>query len=354
MSAVLLSKNDSTQMGKDSLNNSKKFNLIDQLFIPHTAVVEAIERIEQCFEVSANALEPVCMMLIGESRTGKTRVFEFITSRHPKRRCDEGLIVPVLKVTTPSNPTVKGLAEVLLRQLGDPLPGKGTETNMTSRLITLLQAAKVRMTIVDEFQHFYDKQSNKVMHHVADWLKTVIDESKVSLIVGGLPSCQTVINQNEQLAGRFLGQIRMPRFNWLDDNDRDEFIGILSAFQQALPDYHLPDLTSDEMAFRFYCATGGLIGYLVKILRQALWNAVFSGNRIMDLKALKIAHQKAVYTDSSVKLIAAFDHGFTTIVTDELLANVSSVGLPKAPPVKSRGRSRIPNEQLTTGDVLRT
>ena len=198
MSAVLSSKNDSTQLYENKLNNSKKFNLIDHLFIPHTAVEEAIERIEQCLEISANAVEPVCMLVIGESRTGKTRVFEFITSKYPKRRCDDGLIVPVLKVTTPSNPTVKGLAEVLLRQLGDPLPGKGTETNMTTRLVTLLQATKVRMVIVDEFQHFYDKQSNKVMHHVADWLKNVIDESKVSLIVGGLPSCQIVINQNEQ------------------------------------------------------------------------------------------------------------------------------------------------------------
>jgi len=79
--------------------------------------------------------------------------------------------------------------------------------------------------MIDEFQHFQDKGSRRIMHHVADWLKILVDDSKVALVVAGLSSCGAVISQNEQLAGRFLSPILMPRFDWKIDNHREEFVG---------------------------------------------------------------------------------------------------------------------------------
>lgn len=327
-------------------------NIVDQILVPHTAVEKAINRIMRCFFTAKDSQEPVCISVIGPSRTGKTRVFNFIVSQNPRYRLDDGLIVPILKVTTPSNPTVKGLAEVLLHNLGDPTPSKGTEVNMTTRLINLLEKAQTRMIIVDEFQHFYDKQSHKVMHHVADWLKTVIDDSKVALVVGGLPTCQAVLNQNEQLSGRFLGQVVMPRFDWENDDSRMEFIGILEAFQKMLMEYEMPKLDTDEMAFRFYCASGGLIGYVVKILRQAIWNAIFEDTKVISLESLKIAYQESVYVDeSSNGLPPAFDRGFITQATKDLLERVKMIGV-KSPELQPIRRSKKSDENLTVNQVV--
>lgn len=344
--------NPCMQVGVEHTFDNGIKNIVDQILVPHTAVENAINRITRCFITAKGSQEPVCISVIGPSRTGKTRVFNYIESKNPRYRLDDGLIVPILKVTTPSNPTVKGLAEVLLHKLGDPTPGKGTEVNMTSRLIKLLEKVQTRMIIVDEFQHFYDKQSHKVMHHVADWLKTVIDDSKVSLVVGGLPTCQAVLNQNEQLSGRFLGQLVMPRFDWENDDSRTEFIGILEAFQGMLTDYEMPKLDSDEMAFRFYCATGGLIGYIVKILRQAIWNAMFEETKVISLDSLKIAYQESVYVDESSKgLLPVFDRGFITKATTDLLERVKMIGV-KAPEIELVRRSKKSSEKLTTNQVL--
>ena len=245
-------------------------NIIDTTLVPHTAFEEATRRIEQCFKY-ADGVEPVCMALVGESRTGKSRTLEECYINHPRIRTHEGLEVPILSVTTPSKPTVKGLAELMLQLIEDPKFTVGTENTKTIRLRTLMRNAGTKMVMIDEFQHFYDKGSHKVMHHVADWLKILVDDSRVALVVSGLPSCQAVLEQNEQLVGRFLSPIFMPRFDWRNDHYREEFIAILSAFYDSLAEhFDLPMLDQPNMSFRCYCGTGGLIGYLTKFLRQAV------------------------------------------------------------------------------------
>jgi hypothetical protein len=187
------------------------------------------------------------------------------------------------------------------------------------------------MIMLDEFQHFYDKQSHKVMHHVSDWLKLLSDESNKSMVVSGLPSCQAVINQNEQLSGRFLSPIYMPRFAWDDDTLREQFISILEAFQEGLPKFSMPDFGEDEMAFRFYCASGGLIGYVAKILRQAVWNATDCKTKVITLEDLAEAYQFSVYKDENEKKncpIMAFDRNFSTKVNEELLIRARIIGTP--------------------------
>ena len=132
-------------------------NLIDSTLIPHKAFLRAKESIEQCFEYSADATEPSCIAIPGESRTGKSRSLEEVCSDHQAYRTDAGLIVPILRVKAPSKPTVKSLAGLLLKALGDLHYEKGTENARTIRLQTLMRNTHTRMIMIDEFQHFYDK-----------------------------------------------------------------------------------------------------------------------------------------------------------------------------------------------------
>lgn len=304
------------------------YDIVSQILVPHTAMEAAIGRINQCFTAAQFSSEPVCIPLLGPSRSGKSRILECFESKHPRQRLDDGLHIPVLRVTTPSNPSAKGLAEVMLRAIGDPAPGKGTETNMTSRLATLISATRTKMIMIDEFQHFVDKKSNKVIHHAADWLKIVIDEAKVALVVAGLPSCQAVLNQNEQLAGRFMAPVSMPRFNWVDADSREEFKAIMGAFQEGLAPFSMPKLDSDEMSFRFYCATGGLIGYVAKILQQTIWDAVDTDCMILTIEDFARAYRISIYADeNSDDLPPAFDLTFSTQITETLLQRVNAIGI---------------------------
>jgi len=321
------------------MNNLR--HIVENTLVPHSAYIEASTRIAQCMKYSVDSPEAVCIALIGQSRTGKSRVLEEFCSQYMAVRTNEGLSIPILTVKTPSKPTVKGLVEIMLRAMGDPRCDSGTENAKTNRLKVLMKNAGTLMVIIDEFQHFYDKGLHAVMHHVADWLKILVDDTKCALVVAGLPSCSAVLDQNEQLAGRFFAPIILPRFNWENSDHREEFIGILGAFQDSIGQhFDIPRLDQDEMAFRCYCATGGLIGYLSYFLRHAVWNAIDANSKVISLKDLGVAQSASVWvSEGIVRGINPFSSKFQIASSAEHLLKAQEIGRP-SPPIPVR-RARV-------------
>lgn len=317
-------------------------NIVATTLIPHTAFQTATKRITQCCRYGGDSNEPVGIALIGESRTGKSRLLEECGATFPKVRDEEGINLPILIVSTPSKPTVKGLASEMLKAIGDPMHTSGTEISMTSRLSRLLKEIGTKMLIIDEFQHFYDKGTHQIMHHVADWLKILVDDTKVVLVVAGLPTCRQVIDQNEQLAGRFLAPLVMPRFDWSDTELREEFVAILEAFGESLSmHFDVPDMAAEEMAFRFYCATGGLMGYVTRLLRQMIWNALENNSRLIDLGKIEQAQHDCFWRLKDLPKIEAFSKSFKPEATDALLNVVAQIGTRQIPDPKGKGGLRM-------------
>lgn len=304
------------------------YSIIDQILIPHTLFVKYKRRVELLFGAAEFCEDPGGIVIIGPSRSGKTRLLQHFEGEHQRVRKADGMYIPILRITTPAKPTVRGLAQEFLRAIGDPRwRNKDTEQERTDRLKILLQQAGTRMILIDEFHHFFDKASQTIQHHVSDWLKILIDETKLALVVSGLPSCMSVINQNEQLRGRFTGVMEMPRFDWENQVSRLEFISILEAFQTALSSYEFPDMSSESVAFRIYCATGGLMGYVTKILRQAIWGAISMQTKVIGLADLAVAYEDAIWSDRFRSDFNPFDLRFDPTPNPLLLASAKEVGL---------------------------
>lgn len=325
--------------------------IVDSILVPHTAFEVGMQRLQQCVEyVHSGAREPACIAVEGESRAGKSRLLEAHMARFQRERLADGLRVPMLCAVVPSQPTVKGLAELLLQALGVPDWDKGTENVKTARLVKLMRSCGVAMLILDEFQHFYDKSSHRVQHHVADWLKNLVGETRVALTVCGLPTLRAVIEQNEQLAGRFAAPIHLPRFDWFNAEHRAEWVAILAAFAEGLArEFDLPPLDGDELALRSYCATGGLIGYLTKTLRQAVWNALDAQTRVITVADLRRAHETAVWSqDRFAHLPSPFDVDLPVYPAKDVIDQAKLVGtavlpapLPRTPRARGRGRGTV-------------
>ena len=329
-------------------------NIVDTILVPHTAFQESQKRLEQCFEYADGAAEPICLALVGESRTGKSRALEELTLRHPGRRLEDGLLTPVWRVRTPSKPTVKGFVDLLLIASHDPKSSVGTEQQKTARLIKLARECGVKLLLVDEFQHFYDKVSHKVSHYAADWLKGFVDETRIALVVAGLPSCLSVLHQNEQLAGRFLAPIVMPRFDWEQESHRAELLGILGAFQEALSQhFELPSCNNGDMGFRFWCATGGLMGYLTKTLRQAIWNALDAETTVITLEDLALAHDQAVWAKNApTDLPRPFARAFSVQPSSELIARIRQIGTKSVEDDSPKPRRSRKAKEINVSEVL--
>jgi len=319
---------------------SSTLTLVETTVVPHTAFVRAKEQLALSFRYAANQAEAQGIAIVGESGTGKTSVLDCFSEQYPSRREPDGRVVPILRATVPSNPTVKSLAGVMLDSLGADDSERGTENEKTKRLRVLMKNTGVVMVMLDEFQHFYDKGKRQIMYHVADWLKVLIDNARCTLVVAGLPVCRVVIEQNEQLERRFLSSLQMPRFDWNDAEHRAEFMGILEAFSSTLSSrFRIPELHSDSMAFRFYCATGGLMSLVSKLLRHAERKAESEGRLTMKLHDFHIAHMESIWRNGrSSGAPKPFEQTFNPEPTFEFLESVRSIGQASVQPVESSAR----------------
>lgn len=328
--------------------------LIERIVIPHTAFAEARQRIEQCFAFSTAKAEAEALAIVGQSGTGKTSVLRSFLSKHMPTRSEEGMQIPILYASVPPMPTVNSLAGVMLAALSAPDCERGTENEKSRRVRTLMKETGTRMVMIDEFQHFYDRGKRQIMLHVADWLKVLIDETRSTLVVAGLPSCRVVIDENEQLARRFLAPVQLPRFSWTDPRQRGEFISILEEYHRHIAkELDLPVLHSEEMAFRFYLATGGLMGYLSKLLRTAVRDAADRNRKSITLNDLDLAHARAIWFDVSLReQLKPFARGFRPEETVEALDRAGRIGSVADPPPNPERRARRRRTESISGALV--
>lgn len=217
----------------------KEMTLLERLYITNNVYVlyprlkEISAAISDCHHLSNLKDEPECLFLKGETGAGKTTILKSYAQNYPKSETSDGTIVPILEVTIPSPATVKSVVTKLLWELGDPAYDKGTISNQTIRLIGLIKDCRVSMVFLDEFQHFIDRDSAKVLKTVSDWLKNLILDTKVPVILIGLPEAEIVFQFNSQLSRRFANRHNLSPFSW-EDSGR-EFRTFLHAVEHSYP-----------------------------------------------------------------------------------------------------------------------
>ena len=91
---------------------------------------ELHEDIEECQELSKVADEPQCMSLEGPTGAGKTTLIKDYARQFPRDETGPATRIPVFYLETPSPVTVKGLAQKLLEELGDPAAHKGNHVSI--------------------------------------------------------------------------------------------------------------------------------------------------------------------------------------------------------------------------------
>lgn len=295
--------------------------------LPH--VRDAFEAIEECIEDAKHGCDNRGLVILGESGTGKTHVLKKILSGYPEIRTDTGVKKIIVYVRTGSKPTTKGLAEIILHAMGDPRSDKGSVTTKTNRIRKLIKDLGVMLIIVDEFQHFVDKSSAKVQMEVVDWLKVLIEDTGVGLVVAGVPYAEAAIKINDQQTRRFKSPNIMPQYNWNNTSDRSEFRGVLKAFEKTLPGFCFPDLSSTEMAFRFYCASSGLIGRVANIFKEVISVVLKDGRR----KQVCLADLEKAAKRANFSLPEGFEHVFSktfnVIPSEEVIDEIMQAGITK-------------------------
>src|SRR5271166_3595413 len=113
-------------------------SLVDRTLVSHAPFQAAVREIETCFEFALEASEPICVALIGPSRTGKSRVLDVCERQHPKVRREDGMYVPILRVYDAMEPvsactdqTARGTLHQ--HERGEARPNVQSAPNRTAR-----------------------------------------------------------------------------------------------------------------------------------------------------------------------------------------------------------------------------
>ena len=139
--------------------------------------------------------------------------------------------------------------------------------------------------ILDELQHFVDRDSQKVLQTVSNWLKTLVKETKVACVLVGLEGeAEQVVDANPQLARLFGDPFVLAPFTWDEGCPAtiQDFRTFLSQLERLLPLNEPSHLADRETAWRCFVACEGIIGYLMALIRRATYLALSQGNERLD------------------------------------------------------------------------
>ena len=174
-----------------------------------------VAEIERCQEWGPVAAEPPCLLVVGPTGAGKSTLVATYARERPAVLTEHGMTYPVARATIPTPATVKALAIVLLAALGDPRATSGTVGSMTYRLMHYFRDCQVELLILDEVQHFRDRDSRRVLENASNWLKTLIKETGVACVLVGLQGeAEEVVGLNPQLARLFGAPRVLLPFTW--------------------------------------------------------------------------------------------------------------------------------------------
>jgi Bacterial TniB protein len=244
--------------------------------------------------MKAITAEPQCMLLVGPTGAGKTTLAASYARQYPAIFTDTVTLRPVVMVTTPAIASVPNLMIALLRALGDPGATRGSIGAKENRLYGYFsEICKVELLILDELQHFVDRDNQKILLNASNWLKTFVKETKVSCIFIGLQNdAEEVVDSNPQLARLFGDPYVLTPFEWDEtrpDTTKEVFRDFLRELEILLPLKDPSHLADYETALRCFAACDGIVSYLMELVRSATYLALEQERERLDYALLSQA-----------------------------------------------------------------
>ncbi len=296
-------KTDSDRRKYKNIPVIDRVQMVEKLYIHFPRNETALKAIKECHTHTKVSNEAEGLLIQGDTGAGKTTIIRLYAKTFPRTYTDDGTIVPVLCASVPVPATCKSLVTTLLSAIGDPAAEKGTQVSQTHRLKRYMEGCKVELLILDEFQHFQDRDSHKILKTVSDWLKVLMDQTNVPIVLAGLPYSHTILDAagNEQLQRRFAIRIDLEPFGYKTSRERQDFRRFLSVIDDKLPLAEKSDLADPGTALCIYEATNGVVAHVMKLVRRATVIALESNSERLTMDILSQAYEQRLAANDPSK-----------------------------------------------------
>jgi Cdc6-like AAA superfamily ATPase len=273
---------------------------VKNIVFQHPAYQKASEEIEKVYKLKLVGDVARNILCLGSPGTGKSTLKNQLQMKYPVTIVNDRTIQHLVCVETPSKPTIKNMAETILIELNDPLFYRGSAMQKTQRIRILVKEKEVKMIIIDELQHFIDHSGNRTAAEVSDWLKTLMEDTKISFVLMGLPRSVQLLTINSQLKRRFSQRVKLPPFTIEKVSDMKIFGSVVKQLDKL---FTLPVSISitAERTKRFYYATYGVIDYVVKLMTCAYELAITKKCDHLSDDILRLAFINVIWDDCQPK-----------------------------------------------------
>jgi type II secretory pathway predicted ATPase ExeA len=323
----------------------ERIAVANRLLILHPRFREAVNVLKRCHDSKSHSNEPVCGAILGASGSGKTSVVNHYIRQHPREETETATRQPVLKVTLQPEARPKGIAADILLALEDPAWSSGTVQTLTNRAVKLLQRCGVELIVLDEFHHLFDMERLKVMTKASQWIKVLIVNTGIPVVVCGMPESEHVLRA-EHTERRFKERQTLHCFSWRTISGRHEFCGMLKKLDDSLPLAQASGLAEQELAGRFYLACRGVPDYLMTLVRGALTEALQRDSERIEMSDLARVFemqlsQQRVLMEQQNPFVGALDNTLLEKVHPADAYHSNSTGLTPRAAHKRRHRRTV-------------
>lgn len=280
--------------GDPPMTPEHKAAAVGRIRVNHPRFKAAADFVDGVFERSGCLEDPGGGRIVAASGMGKTTIRNRMLERHPTAELPDRLHMPVMAINCSTGNRIGAYIDLMLAQCSFAFANAKhthglTRDGLPARMRTLIDAlrtCRVRMIIFDEFQHLGEQKMGVLSKEVTDGLKTLYNETQVSMIFLGEAHADRPFEQNDQFRSRFPGRVAIPLFAF--DTD---FIGVLNSFDKQLPFAVQSGLAEQNVARAMFDATEGRMRSVVKILTVAVRYAAANQQNRLSLKSLSAAHQ---------------------------------------------------------------
>lgn len=262
---------------------------IDKIVVEHTQFHGGLLALDRIFQLAREVNMPHGLRLIGPTGVGKSSLLQYFSESLPRST----LFAPGLgciSIRIGSRPKTGQIISALLRKYRYPFIPK-SESNLCNYkeiLFELVRLKGTRLIFIDEAHSLLCQArigNESVEPEATGFLRELMDETNVALVLGGKEELDKLANADSHLADRISGRFVMSCFD-----ASAEWVGFLCAFSDACTWFDIKLIKDPKQAKLLHTATGGSPRNLKRLLTEVVLVAAQA-----KCKSIQVEHFSAAY-----------------------------------------------------------
>ena len=240
-----------------------------EMHVHHPTFVRALLEIKDQVRVCEQLHKGSGLLVLAPSGSGKSHLSRYLKQLWPDDHQGWKSKVPVVSFTLPSVMTKRSIAVELLRSIQPVAGTTQKDESLESRILTLLSHIGTRVIVIDNVHDITARRKAGGIKDIGDWIRDLIDSSKILIVLLGAPSALEIIQRNPQLRRRATRQVKMDYFKINTPKTLLDFQQFLKRLDAELPLACTTEVTT-QITKQIYFATNGIFDYVFSLFSRVV------------------------------------------------------------------------------------